>query len=106
MNRRVPCHKTEWQRRKWQTSVGISRHPAEFARNLDANESALKGHAGAVPIDVGSPGSKSLFGAYLCGFRALEIDFGGQFGGFREDGHAIRQNLREAAHDGKRGPLR
>src|SRR5947208_11985026 len=94
-------------RSEWQTSAGIGRHAAELARNLNADEGALERYAGTVPVNVGGSGGKPLLCAGLRSFRALEVNFSGQLGSFREDGHAIRQDLREAANDSKRRrPLR
>src|SRR6184192_3469183 len=83
---------------KSKSLMGIRRHSAVLAHNLNANESALESHTGAVPVNVGIVGSEPFFCSCFCSFRALQIDFGSQFGGFREDGNAVRQNFREATN--------
>src|SRR5437763_2208665 len=86
---------------EWKASAGIGRHAAELARNLNADEGALERDAGTVPVNVGCSGGKPLLCAGLRSFRALKVNFSGQLGSFRKDGHAIRQELREAANDSK-----
>src|ERR1700752_181003 len=80
------------QRRESQTSSGIGRYAAVFARNLNANKGALEAHASTVPVNVGGSGGKPLFCTGFRSFRSLEINFCSELSSFREDRHAIRQN--------------
>src|SRR6267143_6499277 len=85
----------------WRVSVGARRRAAIFSRHLHANQSALERDGCAVPIDVAVSGGQALLSAGQGGLRPAEIDLRGKLRSFRQNGHAVPQDLRKSADDGE-----
>jgi hypothetical protein len=69
--------------------------------DFDADEGALEGHGGAVPIDLGVVGGEAFLGAGEGFVGALDVDFFGALGGFGEDGDAVGEDFGKSAEDGE-----
>src|SRR5437588_11260704 len=81
---------------KW--SMSIHRLSTVFAGDLDANQGALERHTHAIPVNIWIFLGEALLGPGLLRLRALQINLGGELGGFREHGYSVGQNFREAAN--------
>src|SRR5690348_12000456 len=86
-------------------SAGIDGCASALAGDLNANQRALEGDAGAIPVNIGISGSEVFLRSRLGGFGTRDIDFGCEFGGLREHRHAIRQYFGKTANHGNRFSL-
>jgi hypothetical protein len=87
--------------RKEFASAGIYGRAVVFARHLNANQRALKGDAGAIPIEIAIACRQALFRAHFSSFGTGEIDFCCKLGRFRENGDTVGEHFRKTANDGE-----
>jgi hypothetical protein len=79
--------------------VSFNRGAAIFARDVNANQSALESDGSAIPINIDVAAGQALFSAGFRGFGASEVNLRSAFRSLREYSDAVTQDFGETLND-------